>query len=394
MPDTQRRLRLTAMDLEPILGVAEIARMPEAELPAFINLIHRHPDPGHVAMQMCQILLAMGRDEFALEMQSRALKHRRIYRVAGHSSPTVRLLALMGPGTMSGNTPLDFVVDRIPVQLDWLFVLAGEELPAEIPDHDVLIVAIGESGRDTPALRHVERLIAGWPRPVLNRPERIARCARDVVFDLLEKHPGLLVARTLRATRGEMHAIDFPATIRPVGTQAGRGLEKVETEAELARYLERYTEPVFYVADFVDYRSQDGLYRKLRIALIDGRPYICHVAISEHWMVHYKTAGMLDSHEKRLEEAATMRAFDRDFAFRHAVALGAIAAALGLDYVVLDCAQARDGKLLLFEADNRAWIHDSDPVALFPYKRAIMQKAFDAFGAMLHERTARGTLRL
>ncbi len=84
-----------------------------------------------------------------------------------------------------------------------------------------------------------------------------------------------------------------------------------------------------------------------------------------------------------------MRAFERGFAFRHAAALHAIAAALGLDYVVIDCAEARDGSLLLFEADNRGWIHASDPVGLFPYKPAIMRKAFDAFEAMLRERCSR-----
>jgi hypothetical protein len=54
--------------------------------------------------------------------------------------------------------------------------------------------------------------------------------------------------------------------------------------------------------------------------------------------------------------------------------------------VVIDCAEDRDGQLLLFEADTRGWIHASDPIELFPYKPRIMQKAFDAFVAMLRHR--------
>jgi glutathione synthase/RimK-type ligase-like ATP-grasp enzyme len=388
MPDPARSFRLFDMPLKPLLGIAEVARMADADLPAFINRTHLNPDPAQVAMQMCQVLLAMGKDEFALEMQARALKHRRIYRLAGHPAPTVRLLALMGPGTMSDNTPLDFVVDRSPVQLGWLFVAPGEGLPEEIPDHDVLIVAIGESGRDTPALTQAEQLLARWPRPVLNRPERLGRCARDALCELLAGTPGLQIAPTRRVARADLKAPRGPATIRPVGSQAGKGLEKIETQTELDDYLGRHPEPAFYVADFIDYRSPDGLFRKLRIALIDGRPYVCHVAVSEHWMVHYKSAGMWEHEARRREEAATMRAFERGFAFRHAAALRAIAEALGLDYVVIDCAEASDGRLLLFEADNRAWIHASDPVGLFPYKPAIMQKAFDAFDAMLRDRAA------
>jgi hypothetical protein len=56
---------------------------------------------------------------------------------------------------------------------------------------------------------------------------------------------------------------------------------------------------------------------------------------------------------------------------------------LKLDYVVIDCAQAPDGKLLVFEADNRGWVHATDPVDLFRYKQEPMQRVFTAFRAML-----------
>jgi len=386
LPDRHRRFRLTDMDLTPILGVAGVGRLSTAQLPEFINQTHTGPDPGNLLMQMCQVLLALGQDEFALEMQTRALMHRRLYRVAGHSSPTVRLLALMGPGTMTDNTPLDFVVDRSPVRLDLLFVTLDQDLPEEIPDHDVLIVAIGESARDEPLLARLERLLADWPRPVLNRPERIGRCARDIACELLTHARGLLIPPTRRIARDQRHPPRFPATIRPVDTHAGKGLEKIETQAQFEAYLDEHSEAAYYLSDFIDYRSRDGLFRKYRIALIDGRPYVCHLAVSEHWIVHYRSAGMQHSGEKRLEEAAMMRSFERDFAFRHAAALRAIADGLGLDYVVIDCAESRDGQLLLFEADIRGWIHASDPTELFPYKPRIMQKAFDAFVAMLRHR--------
>ena len=381
-------MRLIDMDLRPILGVSGVGRLSHAQLPEFINRAHVDPDPARILMQTCQVLLALGKDEFALEMQAKALQHGRIYRVAGHPAPVLRLLALMGPGTMSDNTPLDFVVDRSPVQLDLLFVAPDQSLPDEIPDHDVLIVAVGESARDETTLPWLERLLAAWPRPVLNRPERLGRCARDVVCELLRETPGLLIAPTRRIARGEKPMSRFPATIRPVDTHAGKGLAKIETQAELDAYLEAHAEPAYYLSEFIDYRSPDGLFRKVRIALIDGRPYICHMAVSEHWMVHYRSAGMQHCEAKRREEAAMMDAFDDGFAQRHAAALRAIATVLGLDYVVIDCADSGDGRLLLFEVDNRGWIHASDSTELFPYKPRIMQKAFDAFLAMLRQRAA------
>ena len=73
-------------------------------------------------------------------------------------------------------------------------------------------------------------------------------------------------------------------------------------------------------------------------------------------------------------------------------ALAGIAERIGLDYFTIDCAETRDGSLLVFEADNTAIVHDMDPPELFPYKAPQMRKVFDAFAAML-DRRARATAR-
>lgn len=117
--------------------------------------------------------------------------------------------------------------------------------------------------------------------------------------------------------------------------------------------------------------------------MIDGLPYICHLAISEQWIVHYKSASMAESISKREEEARFMHNFDTEFALHHRDALTAIAERLELDYAVIDCAETPDGDLLVFEIDNVGWVHATDPVDIFPYKEAQMNKVFAAFRAML-----------
>jgi hypothetical protein len=139
----------------------------------------------------------------------------------------------------------------------------------------------------------------------------------------------------------------------------------------------------------VDYRGVDGLFRKYRVALIDGQPFLCHLAISKHWMIHYLNAGMSESAEKRAEEAQAMATFDDTFARRHAAALGAVQDRMGLDYLVLDCGETRDGRLLLFEADQCMVVHAMDSSDLFPYKAPQMRKVFDAFARMLKARASR-----
>lgn len=78
-----------------------------------------------------------------------------------------------------------------------------------------------------------------------------------------------------------------------------------------------------------------------------------------------------------------MQFFDESFAVRHTQAIGAMSAAIGLDYVLVDCAETRDGELLIFEADHCAIVHDMDPVNVYPYKPMQMRKIFSAFAAML-----------
>ena len=50
-----------------------------------------------------------------------------------------------------------------------------------------------------------------------------------------------------------------------------------------------------------------------------------------------------------------------------------------LDYLCIDCAETRDGQLLVFEIDHAMVVHAMDPEDLFPYKRQHMQKVKYAF---------------
>ena len=137
------------------------------------------------------------------------------------------------------------------------------------------------------------------------------------------------------------------------------------------------------MAPFIDYRSGDELYRKYRVALIDGRAYGCHLAISRHWMVHYLNADMRDNPVNRAEESRFLTRFDEDFGLRHSAALAAIGKRTALDYALIDCAETADGQLLLFEIGTAMIVHSMDPAELFPYKKAAMAKVFAAFIDML-----------
>jgi hypothetical protein len=227
-------------------------------------------------------------------------------------------------------------------------------------------------------------------------PERILNGSRDRVSQLLKSIPGLVIPPTLRTgkdtlwqvTSGNSSINDalgltYPVTLRPFDSQSGMGLCKMDRASELAAYLDTSSESEFYISSYIDYRSPDGLFRKARIALIDGQPYICHLGISADWIVHYKSAGMSENADRRAEEASFMAHFESGFAQRHRVALRSITERSGLDYVVIDCAETPCGELLVFEIDNRGWVHATDNIDIYEYKQIVMKKAFEAFRAIL-----------
>jgi hypothetical protein len=158
---------------------------------------------------------------------------------------------------------------------------------------------------------------------------------------------------------------------------------KLDDPDAIPGYLATRAETEFYVARYVNCRGRDGQFRKYRIVLIDQRPYVCHMAISENWVVHYLSAGMVESVEKRAEEEQFFGSFDDGFARRHHDALLTIAKRLELEYVGIDCGETAEGELLIFEVDSGMTVHAMDPVNIFPYKQPQMGKVFKAFRQML-----------
>ena len=392
----------------PYLGLAPFLRMSIAGIdlpPVGQQMLARAevaPDDANLWMNLSILMQCIGQRDLGLAIQAQALALKRSYHLAATEQPAkLRLLMLMVPGDLAANTPLECLLENGDVDLDFYYVSPGAPLAMAMPEHDALIVAMSESDENRELLLTLEQLLADWPKPVINAPQHIPSVGRDVASALLQNAPGLLIPPTLRASRAALQAIatgaarlpvefegcDFPIILRPVGSQAGRDLAKIEGPADIANYLSRVDAPEFYLSRFIDYSGKDGLFRKMRVALIDGVPFACHMAVSAHWMIHYVNAGMYEEAWKRDEEASFMARFD-DFAQRHRLALDAIAQRTKLDYLFIDCAQTPDGQLLVFEIDHAMVVHAMDLEDQFPYKQPHMLKVKNAFRDFLIRLTA------
>jgi len=356
-------------------------------------------------LDLSLIAQLLGDKQAGLAIQQEVLASHQLFRSpCAAKQPRLRVLALAAATDMGSNTPIEFLLEESGIELLMLYVIPDVDLPAPLPDHDVAIVIASDSEDCRDALRKIDEAAARWPRPLLNPPEQVCNLDRDKLHQLLGGIEGLVIPATVAVTRAQLADVArsglsfadiavelaLPVIVRPRGSHAGVGLAKLDDRAAIDRYLAERNEQEFFVSRFVNYASEDGLFRKYRVVLVDGRPYACHMAIADRWDIWYLNAGMSDNAAKRLEEETFMRTFDFGFARRHQSALAGLADRIGLDYFTIDCAETTDGSLLIFEADNTAVVHNMDPPSVFPYKAPHMRKIFDAFAAMLYLRVRLG----
>ena len=397
-------------DAAAILGTAALVGLAyaggdlEAVWSRLVSRVTADPTDAAALLDMAVMLQTSGQRDKGLELQRAALRMRRCYYRLYGRGDGLRVLAFVTAGDFMANTPVDFLLEGSNIRLWMVYIDAETQTLADLPEHDVAFQAIGESEANLPILRNLERLLANWSGPILNSaPDKISALTREGVYQMLAGEPSILAPPTVRTDRSTLQLLAdgsiglsmllpqdaYPVIVRPAGSHAGHGLEKVDSRAGLASYLTGRPERQFYLTNFVDYSGPDGLFRKQRIAFINGRAYPSHWATSEHWIVHYLSAGMAEHAERRAEEAAWMSAFDTDFAVRHALAFDALHRRIGLDYFAIDCAEMPDRRLLLFEVDVAMIVHSMDPQATFPYKKPAMRKLFAGFQAALQQRCDR-----
>jgi hypothetical protein len=368
--------------------------------------IEQTPDDANAMLDLSMVLLLNGHREQSLALQGYALQTQQIYSMPARRQPaTLRLLAFVGPGDFMANTPLEFLIADSSIDLHLLYLGAGIPVPKTLPPHDLAMVAVGENRDNRGLLQGLLEPLGSWPTPLLNSPEHVLKTSRDGLHAALRSAPGIVspaLVRTDRPVLGELArgasrledvlpGAGFPILVRPVDSNAGQDLAKIDAPSDLTAYLETTPGDDFFVSQFIDYHSPDGLYRKYRVVLMQGKAYLAHLGLSPRWMVHYLNADMNENAQNRAEEDAAMRDFEHAFGARHAAAFRTFHERVGLDYVVMDCSELPNGELLVFEADTCGIVHDMDPEDLYPYKKVQMRKVFTAFQTMLADCAAQKT---
>jgi hypothetical protein len=391
-------------NLQTRIGMAKLTKMAFDNIPLkplwdqLYKEVEKNPLNAAAMMDLSDVAQISGLQANGLVIQSGALGIERLYRIpCATTMPHLRVLKLSAAIDMGANTPIDFLLEGSDVELTVLYIVPGTPLPDPLPQHDVAFVAVPDSEAGRPVLAAIDRLVPHWPRPILNLPSRVHHLNRDELYALLKPVSCLYIPMTARLSRAHLTDIGagkiplegiladgaYPLIVRPIDSHAGRGLDKLEKPDDIGGYLAEHPEDFFFISRYIDYSGTDGQFRKYRIVFIDGKPYACHMAISEQWKIWYLNANMAASAAKRKEEESFMLDFDNTFGARHSEALADIGKKINLEYFAIDCAETKTGELLIFEAGNTMIIHDMDPPGVYPYKHPQMMRVFQAFIQMI-----------
>jgi tetratricopeptide (TPR) repeat protein len=368
--------------------LAEVAALAEAELAR-----DDHPD---LAEQTASILEEIGRRSDALAIRNRQARAQGLKR-AGPEGAAARVLVLGGVG--AGHVPVRYLLDTARFQTWSLGMLSPDQADAPLGSVgfetlqavDLVFNTLGDIDRDGGQHDAARALCARLGKPVLNPPDSIARTGRDNAPDLFAGIDGLIVPEVRRTTPQALAEADIhaPVLVRPAGDHGGDNLTCLRSLADREAYLAAGPANDLVLTRFHDFRSGDGHWRKYRFIFVDRQAFPYHLAIGDHWLVHYWRAEMGRDDWKKAEEERFLTDWRGVFGPEGAAAIDQVARRLDLDYGGLDCALLDDGRVLFFEANACILVHLDEPPRAFPYKHRYVPPIRDAFTRLVLARAGK-----
>ena len=363
----------------------------------FERVLESEPDDSSTVHIVANLQQALGLKSEAEASYRRALNLRPLLTVpAVVAPPDFRALFVFGPG--AGNTPITYLIGQARFESNVITLLRDMDYNADRlrAYADVVVNLVSDIDRGHAFLEPAETLVERIGRPVINHPRLVAGTGRESVAQRLSGVPGCCVPQTRlypaadlsillsRASHASHVPLLFPLLVRPAGTHGGDDFERMEDCAQLREFLRRHDATDYYITPFVDYRSDDGYFRKYRFIFVDDEILPYHLAIDSKWKVHHVTTGMAGDPRMQAEEQAFLEDPWHVFGASQRAALQSVRDAIGLDYFGIDCSLDRDGAVVVFEVNASMLVHGNNQ--RFPYKTEAVERIKRAFHTMLERR--------
>jgi hypothetical protein len=358
----------------------------------FEQVLKREPgyQPAHAGLSF--VLAQLGEDDESLRHQKIAFQGRSIIPVAylGEGRP-IAVLELIA--TSGGNTRLQTFLSNSIFQR---YVVTAQfwDVGTVLPQHDLVINAIGDADTASSALICAARLIRYSSVPVINSPAAVMKTGRCTLAKVLSNIPNVVMPRTMSFAREALTVealsdagFAFPLLLRSPGFHGGKNFLLLENAEALRPALEELPGRELTAIQFLDARGDGGLTRKYRVMFIDGALYPAHLAIGTDWKLHYFNAGMLEHPDRLAEDQAFMENMEGALGPRVMTSLRQINTTLGLHYGGIDFGLNALGELLVFEANACMAVFPPDEDPRYHFRRAGLEQICRAVRTMLVSRS-------
>ncbi len=275
-----------------------------------------------------------------------------------------------------------------------MLILGGEHLSVKfkLPKNAILFNSIGVAEGHIKSLNQFSNLLSRTPCPVINNPESVLSTSRDQIANRLSGIKGIIIPKCQRLTPLSIQNVDtfigansfsFPILFRPVVEHGAASLIRIDTPKDLGK-LHRFAfdgTREYYVTQFLNYRSKDKLYRKLRFLIIGDEVIPRHLILSSSWQIHTESRNMPKEikNKQEEEEIEFLRKIDISIGLR----LLAIKKTLGLDYVGIDCAIGSRGNIITFEINPYSMIGQGKNEI---YHQETISHTYNALSRLIREK--------
>jgi tetratricopeptide (TPR) repeat protein len=363
----------------------------DVALDHFQKVLVLEPDNPATLHVIANFQQELGQHENARATFRRALELKPLVTIpAVKSPPDFRVLFVFAPG--GGNTPFTYLVERAPFESNVITLLEDFDYDIEgLRGHaDVVVNLVADVDQSRTLLGPAQTLIERIGKPVVNSPRLIADTGRDSIARRLAGIRGCRTPQTRFFAAHELEALQagnvhpplsFPLLARPAGTHGGKNFEKMDNPSRLSAFLGRHGRCGHYLTPYVDYRSEDGFFRKYRFIFVNDEILPYHLAIGDGWKVHHATTPMANRPWMQVEEQRFLDDPWRVFGSMQQAALLSMRDAIGLDFFGIDCGLDREGAVVMFEVNACMLVHGNNEA--FPYKTAAVERIKKAFHSML-----------
>jgi glutathione synthase/RimK-type ligase-like ATP-grasp enzyme len=283
-----------------------------------------------------------------------------------------RLTNFVTPTVVKGCSDLSSILIETGLDVRKLCVTPNyfrKSLRYKLHEYDLVINNVTDPDRNPKCLAVMIKLEHEYGASFLNSPRLIAQIGRDRVAAMAGSIPGIIAPKTLRLIKQDEAAIvratnatgfRWPGIMRQVGEHAGGSLQIVRNAEETA--ARRNPREQHYLTEFVNFRSHDGLYRKVRFFVIGGEILLRSMVTGKKWNLHGRDrSDILPGVDPAAEEKRVCDYFAEGRFSRVEGILLELASKLKLDYFGVDCALLSNERILLFEANPTMTFGGGDP---------------------------------